>query len=252
MTIASVQSVGARRPLTSPPRLLVTHRDHKTHRYRAVGFLEYDGGVYSFVYLRRAVDASDFRPLPGFSDVHRRYTSARLFPLFSERVISSRRPDRRLSLDALGLGEEAAPFEILSRNGGIRMGDMIEVLPAPTAPPGNVLAVDFLVHGVRHQPVESQERISSLRVGEHLRVVPERDNVWNPRALLVTDDDEMRLGYVPDPLLDLVHSLSDRTMTVLRANGPEVGFHFRLLVRVAGQVIVGRQPFDGSDWETVA
>jgi hypothetical protein len=75
-------------------------------------------------------------------------------------------------------------------------------------------------------------------------------NDQDPRALLVTDRDEVALDYVPGPLLDLVHELSDREATVLRANGPEVGFHFRLLVLLAGRAPEGYRPFTGPDWET--
>ncbi|WP_125591668.1 HIRAN domain-containing protein [Amycolatopsis balhimycina] len=193
-----------------------------------------------------------FRTLPGLSDTMHRYTSERLFPIFAERVISSRRPDRQISMEALGLTVGAAPFEVLQRSGGRRVGDEIEVLPAPIADSDGALTVDFLVHGVRYQTLEAQARISQLELGELLRVVPETDNEWDSRALLVTDCDEVCLGYVPGPLLDLLHSAESCSVSVLRANGPEVGYHFRLLVRARLRVPAGYQPFSGPGWETVA
>jgi hypothetical protein len=111
--------------------------------------------------------------------------------------------------------------------------------------------MDFLVHGVRHQSPEAQDRISQLKVGERLRIIAEPDNEWDTRALLVTDDDKVPLGYVPQPLLDVLHSGDIRSVTVVRANGPEVGFHFRLLVRVSMVVPAGYQPFHGPGWDTV-
>ena len=72
------------------------------------------GGAFRFSYLRREVDRKGFRPLPGLARaVEGSITSESLFPLFAERVISSRRPDRESSLQTLGLSMDAAPFEIL-------------------------------------------------------------------------------------------------------------------------------------------
>jgi hypothetical protein len=234
------------------PRLLVTRRDPATQSYYPLGFLGLEGQTYTFAYLRRAVKVDSFRTLPGLSDPARRYTSERLFPIFAERVISSHRPDRQVSMEALGLSADAAPFEVLQRSGGRRIGDEIEVLPAPTAGSDGMLMVDFLVHGVRYQTLEAQARISRLAVGEQLRIVPEPDNEWDSQALLVTDCDEVCLGYVPGPLLDLLHLAQSHSVSVLRANGPEVGYHFRLLVWTRLRVPVGYRPFSGPDWETVA
>ncbi len=251
MTLAAPTKAGVG-VVDNSPRLLVTRRDPTTQSYYPLGFLRYDGHTYSFAYLRGALTVEGFRTLPGLSDPTRHYTSEHLFPIFAERVISSRRPDRQVSMEALGLSVDAAPFEVLQRSGGRRIGDEIEVLPAPTPEPDGVLTLDFLVHGVRCQTLEAQARISRLTVGEQLRIVPEADNERDERALLVTDCDQVRLGYVPGPLLDLLHAAQRRSVSVLRANGPEVGYHFRLLVRASLWVPVGYQPFSGPGWEIVA
>lgn len=251
MTVVTAQPIDADDLAAGPSRLLVTRRDPDTATYRALGFLTFDGHTYRYAYLRSALKMPGFRPLPGLSDTSHVHASGQLFPIFAERVISARRPDRQTSMDALGLSREAAPFEVLQRNGGRRVGDTIEVLPAPTADANGTLVVDFLVHGVRYQPSEAQERITRLRPGEPLRIVPETDNTSDPRALLVTDRDEVPLGYVPRPLLDVVLRLAGPTVAVVRASGPEVGFHFRLLVRVVGKLTEGDQPFSGPEWELV-
>jgi hypothetical protein len=251
MTLAAMTTGDAGAMVTSS-RLLVTRRDSATRSYQALGFLELRDQTYTFAYLRTALADERFRTLPGLSDTARRYSSDRLFPVFAERVISARRPDRQVSMAALGLSQDAALFEVLQRSGGRRVGDTIEVLPAPTAGPNGELTIDFLVHGVRYQSSVAQDRISRLEVGERLRIVAEPDNEWNTRTLLVTDSDEVQLGYVPDPLLDVLHSADVHSVTVVRANGPEVGFHFRLLVRVNMFVPAGSQPFGGPEWNTVA
>lgn len=87
-------------------------------------------------------------------------------------------------------------------------------------------------------------------VGDEPRIVAEPDNPLDSRALLVTDRGEVRLGYVPAPLLDVLHSAENWSVTVLQANGPEVGFHLRLLVRANMRVPPGYQPFSGAAWDT--
>jgi hypothetical protein len=177
--------------------------------------------------------------------------SSTLFPLFAERVISSRRPDRQASLEALGLDADAAPFEVLVRSHGQRVGDTVELLPAPEAASGEDVSFTFLTHGVRHLPLENQNRISSLTRGEPLRLVAEETNPVNPKAQVVTDTERVTLGWMPDPLLEIVEHLDNQRLSVERANPPDVGFHFRLLARLTGRVASDRRLFSGAAWDTV-
>ena len=231
-------------------RLLVTRRDPDTREYHSVGFLSWQGGRYRFAYLKSMAESGTFRPLPGFPSGGLAYESTSLFPIFAERIMSPRRPDRPFVMDALGLGLDAPPFEVLARSGGRRVGDTIELVPVPVPSPDGTVSVDFFVHGVRHMTPEAQVRITSLMQDEPLRLIAEPDNAVESRAVLVTELDEVRLGYVPTPLLDLVHNMEHPTATVLRANGPRVGFHFRLLVRTHGS-LQGVVPFVGPQWDTV-
>ena len=159
-------------------------------------------------------------------------------------------PDRSASMTALGLPMTAGPFEVLARSHGQRVGDTIELLPAPMAGPGEVVSFPFLTHGVRHLAPVEQQRIASLSPGDALQLVRDSANTVNPHAFLVTDDGEVRLGWVPDPLIAVIESLTDRRLTVERANGPEIGFHFRLLVNIAGRAPSVRGLFDGPTWVT--
>jgi hypothetical protein len=108
----------------------------------------------------------------------------------------------------------------------------------------------FLVHGIRHL-LGATERVDSLRPGDRLRITPEPANPVNPRALLVTEDGNRPLGWVPDALLDYVHEVQDGTLTVVRVNPREVGTRLRLLVRLEGVASPDWQPFTGPNWSTV-
>lgn len=235
---------------TATCRLLVTQRDPGSLTYRPLGFLadEVERG-YSFAYLRSTVQAPWFVALPGLSRTDGPSRSAFLFPLFAERVISPRRPDRPQTMRALGLPLDAGPFEVLRRSAGRRVEDQIELVPVPDIGADGWVELAFLVHGVRHMTQEAQDQISALAVGERLNLRPEPTNTVNTRAVLVTDSGELPVGYVPDPLLEFVSEMTDVETSVLQANGPEVGFHMRLLVRLEGRL--QSDPFARSEWATV-
>lgn len=213
--------------LLKTDRLLVSRQDPTTRGYVQVGTLEFDGSRYAFTYETTAQ-----RALPGLP-LGKRHTSETLFPIFAERVLDPRRPEKAETLEHLGLPAEAGPLEVLAVSGGGRTGDTYELTPLPQA--GSV-SLPFLVHGVRHLTGAERASIDLLRAGDRLSLRCEPDNPVNGRALLVTQNGD-RLGYVPDPLLDYVHDIitGEYELTIERVNPPEVGLHMRLLVRLTGQ-----------------
>jgi len=247
-------ATGSHGDVSSKSRLVVTQRNPVTSSYRAIGFLDKTASGFEFAYLAAAVSAPGFTPLVGFRDTHKRYVRARLFSAFSERIISAKRPDRPQYLASLDLTEAAGPWEILSKSGGHRQGDAIELLQMPEFDPmTRHTSSTFLAHGVRHRSEKAQARVTDLAPGERLRLVPEPGNKVNPRALQVVSDDGEHLGFVPDPLVEYTQSLlaHDPRLSVVRANGPEVGPHMRLLVRLEG-TYDGDAPFTGPDWRATA
>lgn len=255
MTAQSLQPApfsGATVQAPRPSRLLVTRQDPVSRRYTAVGFLsEGQDQQFRFEYLRAAVDTPGFRPLPGLSRVETSYVSECLFPIFAERIMSSKRPDREATLNALGLGLDAAPFEVLARGGGRRVGDTIELTPAPEPDAAGAMTMPFLVHGIRYAEAPAGEAIEHLDPGTELQLVPEPDNEANERALILADGSGRKLGYVPDPLLGVIEQLSDPRIEVARVNPLSLGFHLRLLVAAHGRLARDAQAFSGPQWETV-
>ena len=80
--------------------------------------------------------------------------------------------------------------------------------------------------------------IDDLKPGDRLELHCETANQVNERALLVRQSGD-RLGYVPDPLLDYVHRIMERSfdLVVERVNPVEAGMHMRLLVRLIGELV---------------
>lgn len=238
-------------------RLAVAWQHPSTRAIMPVGVLCYDGSAYRFWYVRRVLGLDEFRPLLGFPDYNRTYSSDHLFPLFAQRVMDPRRADYSRWVASLDLPTEAAPWEQLARSEGRRVGDMLQLVPEPRVLPGGASTSLFLVHGTRHlgeQDPGLEGRLASLRRGDRLHLLDEPSNSYNPRAVLTTNDDRRALGYVPDLLLDYVHTVRREggpAVTVEHVNGPDAPAHLRLLARLEGHVPEGYRPFDGPAWAPV-
>ncbi len=121
--------------------LLVSRQDPDTRRFSRVGVLSHDGQTFRFTYAEGVSGA-----LPGLP-LGREHESETLFPIFAERVMDPRRPERAETLRRLGLASETGPLDILAVSGGGRTGDTYELTPLPQ--PGRV-SLPFLVRGVRY------------------------------------------------------------------------------------------------------
>lgn len=235
----------------SPGSLLVAWQNPDTRLILPVGVLEYGGEAgYRFRYLRRAPEIDGFQPFLSFPDWQRTYASRHLFPLFSQRIMSPRRPDFGQFLHQLHLSEDATPWEQLARSEGRRTGDTVQVFPIPVVLSDGSTSCRFLVHGIRHV---AGGQLPHLDPGEGLQIQADPTNHVNPEAVLVCNLDGERLGYVPDLLLDhlrAVQCAGPIALTVEHVNGPEAPAHLRLLVRLDGQAPVGYEPMSGPRWET--
>src|SRR5690606_23254165 len=98
------------------------------------------------------------------------------------------------------------------------------------------------VRGIRHV-TGAAEAIEDLSPGELLRLVDDRENPYNPQALLLHRDDELPVGYVPDYLVDHVHDLRhlnghDPDVIVEHVNDADTAPRLRILCRIDA-----RQPY---------
>jgi hypothetical protein len=238
-------------------QLVVTWQHPIERSISPVAMLSYDGQTYSFHYIRNALDVPGFRPFLGFPDLDRWYTSPTLFPLFAQRAMAPRRPDFTRWVTRLGLSEDASPWEQITRSGGRRQGDTIQLFPVPRVSGGR-MECDFLVHGMRHiieRPIpvadmivivtrdQLEHELAMLRPGAQLALCDEPTNPSNPRAILTTtlSDEE-------------VHRMPHRaraTVTVRTVNGPEAGWHLRVLANLSAEVPDSFEVFSGPSWEPV-
>ena len=237
-------------------RLIVAWQHPVSRLISPVGLLDFGDQSYRFRYYRQALTTPDFRPFVGFPDLHLRYSSTELFPFFQQRVMHSRRPDYLRYIRSLALPANADPWEQLARSGGRRSGDTIQLFPEPRVAADGHTECIFLVHGVRHieRAYDSlvQRRIDKLERGDQLSLSRDSENPVNSEAVFVCTLDGHPLGWVPNLLLDYIHSTGQMPglrITVEHTNGEEAPYHFRLIVKLEGRVPSGYMPFTGPDWE---
>jgi hypothetical protein len=250
----------------TPRQLVVTWQHPIDRTISPVGMLSFDGHNYRFHYLRNALQVTGFRPFLGFPDLQGQYSSDTLFALFAQRAMTPRRPDFTRWVERLGLPEDASPWEQITRSGGSRKGDTIQLFPVPTVANGR-LECDFLVHGMRHiagRPAalggnvisvtrdELERELAALAAGDALRLQDEPTNASNPLAILTTTEANVPLGWVPNLLVEEVHRIPNHqraNVTALAVNGAEAGWHLRLLAHLSVAVPAGFEVFADDRWQ---
>lgn len=223
--------------------LFLAWQNPTSRSWYPIGRLTFDGTNYQFVYIRGALQAkreSRFEALQSFPDLESVYESADLFPLFSNRVLSRSRADYADYVQWLNVPhDQDDPVALLSRSGGRRITDSLEVFPSAEPDESGTYHIHFFAHGLRHLPAASTQRISELRPGEKLLLVHDFQNPRDPGALMLRtsesfDGDLHLVGYCPrylvNDLFDLLKSRTDYSqVTVERINPPPAPLQLRLM-----------------------
>jgi hypothetical protein len=179
--------------------LFLAWQDPETRRWFPVGKLSSDQGIFRFVYTKGAKLSKNFIAFASMQDFYAVYKSRELFPLFSNRLISKKRPEYRDFLRWLDLREnEADPLVLLARTEGVRGTDSLTVFPCPERTPTRKYVVHFFSHGSRYLPDEARIRINRLSPGERLYLMPDPQNEYDGCAIaLRTNDPATIVGYCP-------------------------------------------------------
>jgi hypothetical protein len=188
----------------------------------------------------RAHEEVGFEPLFSFPSFTEDYLSEKLFPLFHNRVLSSKRADFSEYIDWLGLTrEEADPISILSVSGGTRVTDNLQTFPKIEAAADGSFQMRFFVHGLRHLPEASRERAVRLTPGEKLRVMIEVNNPATRLAITLHADDYVMVGWAPrylvDDLVTCIPHAPEIEVTVVKVNHLHAPLNQSILVEYAGK-----------------
>ena len=238
------------------PTLYLAWQDHDRRRWFPVGRLDADDSTepsaYSFSYIKGAEEVTQgtpFFPVPGFPELDRRYESNQLFPLFRNRLMNARRPDRPEYLSQLGLdvddwhpvAELAAPLNRTHSNG-------FEVFPHIVPDADGKFHTQTPLHGLRYRDHDAITRTASLTEGNPLALYFVTENPETTYAVEVHTQDGNHIGYLPRYLVDGMNEGDAWMVTDVKATVAQVNLDAplsnRLLVDFRGSLPAGFRPME--------
>ena len=201
----------------------------------------------------RAKKEAGFEPLFAFPGFQNDFKSDSLFPLFQNRVISSKRGDFQEYIKWLDLDRgQADPISILAISGGERATDNLEVFPQVVADSNGNFNVRFFLHGLRHLDAHAIERASKLEVGESLRVMIELNNPATRLAVSLLTSDYVMIGWAPrylvEDLINCAPNLTEILASIARINVESAPLGQRYLIDYHGRAHSGTQPMSTLDF----
>ena len=236
--------------------LFLAWQDPDQRRWFTVGRLDQSNGTYVFRYTKGAEQArkQGFTPIVSFPNLHERYESTDIFPLFANQVLPRNRPEFDDFVEWLSIPkDEADPVAILAR-AGEQAADTLEIFPHPEKQDDEFYTVHFFIRGLRHQSPCAIERVKTLEPGEELLVLPDVQNPHDGDACVLRtaerhEQDMHLMGYLPRYLAGEFGRLSKEQMAnsaveVVRVNSSPAPIHFRILCRFTMEWKQDRMPFD--------
>ena len=218
-------------------------RDSLEYRFRYIGGAE------------RAQEEADYPLTLGFPDIRGDYRSRRIFAVFHNRVISSKRVDFPAYMRDLDLPADPPPdpISILQVSGGRRATDSYEVFPKIAKREDGGFTCRFFLRGLRHVNKAAQARIKSLQKGETLYMTLERTNPATGLAIQIQTEDYHMVGWTPRYIaFDLFHAMAespdDYRARVVRLNPPPAPRSHRLLIEMEGRW-ENHEPMSGADYQ---
>jgi hypothetical protein len=243
--------------------LLVASRSSEPAKggWSPIGRLEFEAGIYRFVYTQGARTACGFAPFSGMERLEEIYESRELFPVFANRLLPKSRPeyDAFLSWGGFDPANPPDPISFLGVTEGIRRTDMIELFPCPVPDADGCYLNKFFLHGLRYMPDTARDRILKLAQDEPLYLMADLLNPADPNAvaLRTVTGDRVMLGYVPRYLAHDVWRIFQECspdfihVFVHRVNR-EAPLQQRLLCRMQSCWPRDFQPCSGDEFQPIA
>jgi hypothetical protein len=241
-------------------KLFLAWQNPETRRWFPIGQLTFDGENYCFVYthgVKQAQSESNFRLLHSYPKLDRIYTSPEIFPLFSNRLMRTSRPDYWDYIKSLNFSPgETHPMTILARSEGRKATDTFEVFPDPERKEDGTYEIHFFVRGLRYMPEASIERVNQLQPQEILYLMHDIQNTFDSHALLLRSKQSHNLGYCPRYLTaDITQLLQLNPRSILveveKVNPAPNPMQFRILCKMKMKAEDDFNFFSGEEYQPI-
>ncbi len=213
-----------------------------TRSWHVVGLLSEHQDKFLFNYTKGAYASERFIPFSGMDSLKRTYISQDLFPLFQNRLLSTKRPEYPSFLKWLGLtGDDVSPITVLGRSGGLRGTDQLQMFNRIQMNDDGTYEHIFFAHGLRHLPEGAQERISGLSAHEELYFCPDPQNEYDDMAVIIRAEGPPEIvGYVPRYLASDVTMLLEKDKNdisvCVEALSEDAPANYKLMCKMSGKL----------------
>ena len=239
--------------------------NHKSRAWYPVGRLDALEDHFCFGYTKGAEKAREengFSPIIEFPDFNKKYESERLFPLFSNRAMTSGRTGfqeylKLIDLHKLSSNPELGKLEMLAVDGGYRVTDNYHVFPDITTNDAGCFTTRFFLHGWRHTNEDVKHIINGLESGQQLYVSVELNNPTGIAVMLHTEDYHT-IGWSPRYLAhDLVNAMASSPepsvikAKVVRVNPAPAPSKQRVLIELSARFPIGYKPLNEEQFELI-
>lgn len=211
-----------------------------TKDWHVVGELEARADAYAFRYTKGALSSEKFIPFSGMEQLEKTYISRDLFPLFKNRLLSSKRPEYPKFLSWLGLDQsQADPVKVLGRSGAARATDKLQMFTKiSTDATGNFEHI-FFAHSLGYLSNSAEDRVNKLHKGEQLNLCIDCQNTYDEHAIIIRADKPAEIvGYCPRYIAEQVKELlldeSSNISIVVENLSSDAPPNYRLMCRIAG------------------
>jgi hypothetical protein len=210
--------------------------------WHVVGLLTAYADKYTFNYTKGAAKSSKFRPFDGMETLDKEYISKELFPLFKNRLLSAKRPEYPRFIDWLGLkNDEISPIAILSRSGGQRGTDQLQMFNPIEIDQNGHFEYVFFAHGLGHLAPSAMARVSTFKQGEKLYLCLDKQNEHDKNAVIIRTESPVEIvGYCPRYLARTISLLFENkenkfgiAVETLSDDAPN---NYKLMCKVTGTV----------------
>ena len=245
----------------NPTSVYIAWRSHDTDRaWSPIGRLDRHADNDFRFYYTNGSNRDGFRLFPGMTERTQVYKSKELFPMFSNRVLSSRRAEYRQYLDWSGFDGDTPPdpLAILQVTEGRRSTDYFEVFPNPSPDESGNYHFRFFLHGIERMDPSTQHRANQLETGERLLCMYDIQNQYDPLAVAMrTEDDRRIVCYLPRYLTRDLHSIVDGcdpeyVNIQVRKLNKDAPLQFRVLCDMTACWPDSYRPLDGPEFKTLA